>query len=1354
MQQLLYKFQEDIQVCLYTGKDKKLKMVIPQPVPHTISIRMVDDEILKDVKLWEIQTPPENGLIWAILMSYIFSLSSSKIRLQRYQQLLVLKKDNEQYQYPDGLEQNLENKNFTINQFTKTFVKGVDLLRETITNLPEIKNEFFARKLRNYLTIATKNNSEINILCLERIIQVLGEIMCSSNESGCIFKHFLQSCLPEGLEKSLCELRNHCFSKYRANCVQGRIDLEKQRNKYLGHLFEEIRDLFFILKPTTENYFLRLNELLIKRGKEKSIDGYIEIFQHFHRFQEHTLLHREKYFIGNKKDFAIISNNLLQFIYERLSISELKKMSESLELESEDFLTLNKLDTYFRSLIYITEYISESNRNSDPHLINCCRRMNTAIDILGTKPIFEVRNKILDILNDFKQMYSKIFDEFDKLNRYEGLSLPKRNYLSNLNYFIFRCIHSEDSLGKEINEFMLAFHSNVFKFDELEIKNILEPFEIYVNFWYNLNPHKHESKVNVLEGLKLVLKEKFKKQSNGNGQELNFTLLKNLTKTLKDFNIFSAKESIQLKQNISDLLFESNRKFKEARNIFKALSTIEDSSMSEEEFEDLLKSVILPHKTRKKVFEHILQSGFKSALTCLEFEPVLKIKDIKDNLELNVTKQLMELFKKEKYRTIFLKMDLEPEIKRKVCYIMNQKIYFLINRIKKFERILINSQENVRYLWLKRDNEAIKQHIKILMCERFLNERETRVSLEMLLFDCLNILKDKKLQELWEKTINMFNGINLRDFLSHGSPVVELVVNFLEPEDLPMTFIQKILELISDKEVLISLCELWISVKPCTLQELEAILESDAEDEYSNSRKSIKSCPRWKNYFKLLPLEIFHDEWDMGLLRGPGAQLLLNKIYGFSISLTQAFPLRKDAFDPATDEMFIVGGWDGHFKELINALSIEDTFLIDAFKAYPNLMRYLSISEHEPDSEEIVEKDVSDIVSSVVISPVFEINGSALSHIKENLMDYLDFQEGMQRKYAWRCGEKFPDHYPKFKKDFVNKIINILEDTFLKKKILNGCRLKFENLNNLLKQIKEYDFFSKEEKLELKQKVESYVFVKSNEVVNRLRSCNGVEDDLLKDVYTSQKTKKKVLDFLRVPKQEKAEEISDGVYTEIHKIDFEVNAYQKLISLFHNKQHYREMFLKMDLSQKLRNKVLITMNQKIYFLINRIDELEKIIIDGDEEVKALLLSCKNDAVKDQVKSLMCERYFNDVKTETTLEILFFDCLNVLYNSNELKSIWGKTSDLFAGLNLRHFMAHGVAEIAFGSLDPEDIKLEIISKILKLIGDKPVLESLTKLWIKTKFCKYKELEALLERKEEDEYSNLRKEIINCDSGKIT
>ncbi|XP_071042405.1 uncharacterized protein [Parasteatoda tepidariorum] len=649
-------------------------------------------------------------------------------------------------------------KNFTNNQFTETSVKGVDLIRETITNLPEIKNEFFARKLQNYFIIATKNNSEINVLCLERIIQVLGEIMCASNASGCIFKHFLQSCLPEGLEKSLCELRNHCFSHYRENAAQGRINLEKQRRTRLADLFGEIRDLFLILKPTTENYFLRLDELLIKRSKEKSRKGYIEIFQHFRRFQEHTLLHREKYFIENKKDFAIVSNNLLQFIYERLSPNELKKMSESLKLKSEDFLTLNKLDTYFRSLIYITEYISECNKNSEvyPHLINCCKKLDTVIDIHGTKPISEVKNKILDILNDFKQIYRTIFDELDKLNRYN--------------------------------------HSII--------------------------------------------------------------TLKNLTKRLKNFNIFSTTESIQLIQHISDLLFESNRKFKEARNILKALSTIEDSHMTEEELEDLLKNVILPHKTRKKVFEHILQSGFKSASTCLEFEPVLKIKDIKDNLELNVTKKLMELFKEEKYRTIFLKMDLQLEIKRKVYYIMNQKIYFLIDRVKKFERILINSQENVRYLWLKSDNDAIKQHVKILMCERFLNERETRVSLEMLLFDCLNILKDKELQELWEKTINMFNGINLRDFLSHGSPVVELVVNFLEPEDLPMTFIQKILELISDKEVLISLSELWILVKPCTLQELESILESDAEDEYSNSRKNIKSCLRWKNYFKLLPLEI------------------------------------------------------------------------------------------------------------------------------------------------------------------------------------------------------------------------------------------------------------------------------------------------------------------------------------------------------------------------------------------------------------------------------------------------------------------------------------------------------------------
>ncbi|GIY69267.1 hypothetical protein CDAR_235561 [Caerostris darwini] len=136
------------------------------------------------------------------------------------------------------------------------------------------------------------------------------------------------------------------------------------------------------------------------------------------------------------------------------------------------------------------------------------------------------------------------------------------------------------------------------------------------------------------------------------------------------------------------------------------------------------------------------------------------------------------------------------------------------------------------------------------MRERYKKRHVIQVSLEMLLFDCFNILKKRKeLKILWKKLSGLFTGIHLRDVLSHGDVLLENISLHLDQDDLPSNLIEKMLELIKDAPALAALSRVWRDTKPLDDEEFELEI---SKSELSNK---IQKCPRWKEYMFLLPLE-------------------------------------------------------------------------------------------------------------------------------------------------------------------------------------------------------------------------------------------------------------------------------------------------------------------------------------------------------------------------------------------------------------------------------------------------------------------------------------------------------------------
>ncbi|CAL1286850.1 unnamed protein product [Larinioides sclopetarius] len=208
---------------------------------------------------------------------------------------------------------------------------------------------------------------------------------------------------------------------------------------------------------------------------------------------------------------------------------------------------------------------------------------------------------------------------------------------------------------------------------------------------------------------------------------------------------------------------------------------------------------------------------------------------------------------------LLLKIGFPDDLRRKVLQFLNRKVEFLLDRVGHLKSILIDEDEEILSLWNWGKSEAIRTHTRFLMCERYRREREVRASLEMLLFDCMNILiKRKSLSRLWSKANDLFSGASLRDILSHGSTILEIVGGCLDKDDLPSHLIEKMLELIEDGDALRTLSDLWEKAKITDLKQFESMLEAD-DPSLREVKKWMKKRPAttggWKDYLPLLPLK-------------------------------------------------------------------------------------------------------------------------------------------------------------------------------------------------------------------------------------------------------------------------------------------------------------------------------------------------------------------------------------------------------------------------------------------------------------------------------------------------------------------
>ncbi|CAL1279937.1 unnamed protein product [Larinioides sclopetarius] len=193
-------------------------------------------------------------------------------------------------------------------------------------------------------------------------------------------------------------------------------------------------------------------------------------------------------------------------------------------------------------------------------------------------------------------------------------------------------------------------------------------------------------------------------------------------------------------------------------------------------------------------------------------------------------------------------MKLVPGQNKKVP---GNQFQFLRRRIKMLKNILIEENNAIKQLWERATTPRRKMHVKEKVIQLYLNNSEIQASVETLLFDCMTILNSKELKNLWKKTTNLFNGINLRNVLAHGHPLLESLGRLLDPYDLPSEMVEKMLKLISD-ECIIDCMQQILEQSGTDFYGFMKIMNDEDDEQFKNLREQILECDHWKEYALLI----------------------------------------------------------------------------------------------------------------------------------------------------------------------------------------------------------------------------------------------------------------------------------------------------------------------------------------------------------------------------------------------------------------------------------------------------------------------------------------------------------------------
>ncbi|GBM31934.1 hypothetical protein AVEN_74236-1 [Araneus ventricosus] len=307
-----------------------------------------------------------------------------------------------------------------------------------------------------------------------------------------------------------------------------------------------------------------------------------------------------------------------------------------------------------------------------------------------------------------------------------------------------------------------------------------------------------------------------------------------LKKEEKELILGSVSEKFRniddVKQKIRDIL-DRNIEFTEELNSFLSLLKLKD-----QEIRDIKKEI-----EDYRVTEDTLRIVNSASGYFLYLKEVMESKKL-DESEYKLLCDKLEL--SDDAKNILFKLVPKQE---------GNKLEFLRNRINKLKNILIEENNAIQQLWKRATTPRRKMHVKEKLVQLYLKDFEIQASVETLLFHCMTISRNKELKKLWKKTTNLFNGINLRNILAHGHPLLESLGTLLNPFDLPSELVGKMLQLISDEYIIDCMLQI-IEQSGTDLDGFRKIMNDKENEKFRNLRKQISKCDRWESYAVLIPV--------------------------------------------------------------------------------------------------------------------------------------------------------------------------------------------------------------------------------------------------------------------------------------------------------------------------------------------------------------------------------------------------------------------------------------------------------------------------------------------------------------------
>ncbi|WP_264377974.1 ankyrin repeat domain-containing protein [Wolbachia endosymbiont (group B) of Philonthus cognatus] len=740
------------------------------------------------------------------------------------------------YKFKDELE-----KTSIIDNIREKVTKMPDEETNSLTLLPYMRDDFSLKKILYYMkelsSVDLKMEKEFGQLIIERILQVIGEFLKSTDESlhlSPATEALLQVEIPIETIRQLKSLRD-LLSHVDKGQLLTRIEIEKNKGDIFDKVHEDlqkikkgINEVIKIHKPRVDKALIQKGiDLLNERIKEmpeevrkpevliySSMVGdiinnygyFFKMFQDgfFRRTWSHTGLSMQLL-----KEVTLISVNQNMLVKKRESARK-----------SINGIMMSKFTQYIKTIQHILQRIDNHNNNWD-HIKGLLLQLKVNISTLdypNEEDVNKIRKELKggDITLENKEGTLSPIREKLKL---VGDLKPQWNFIKRLLEFIVKEVDFFDSNPLEIKgSYYTGYfeHSIINSFPSKEgVRSINLLLEMIEGELYR-NGHSHSVPPKTVL---LLESDEFK-----GIKELENMLNKNnyVTKEEKDIvlnNISAEKKEVGSAK--LRLISHYNKKV----------------TLERDEYERLVNILEI-----KKQSKGELKSGYSDTENFISHQSV--VKDSHSNYESLLQKLNENVPIDRKDHTKFvtsLKLNNKSE-KILLNLVIGEKrdpklLECLSNRVTLLKKVLLNT------------NETPKNQLVL----RYMHDKKFRALVELLLIDLMNILKESKQKKSLNKISKLLAEINLRNILEHGNPLLEIVGNVLDSNDLPTELISKALTFTEDEKSINALCALiGEDIDPVKIKNNQIDMLSQ---ERQNLVNELKKANKWQDYLKLIPTD-------------------------------------------------------------------------------------------------------------------------------------------------------------------------------------------------------------------------------------------------------------------------------------------------------------------------------------------------------------------------------------------------------------------------------------------------------------------------------------------------------------------